>query len=301
MPLLQPGQTRIGSGGPEDKGSDLYVRAPVPGGQTVIEGGVTALGGQVIVENDAGLPTVVLATLPTAATGARGQVDIFAVDNEVDDNQVAYMRLRGFTGGDVDICRADLPGGPVPFINSDGTTKDTTIGYNFAPFANVNVVGAAGTGLVYDTANHRPILKRISTGEEAFVGAGPFGTTAPDPIDAPFVAAKSTNLLIDLQLFVNVDGGTGATVGASDCVVFTVEDLTGGQGTVARACVKPFTMPVAPTGASYELHTTVVVPVTQGVSYEVRWNFLAPSGALVLGPAGQSGVQYDAYDIQPYA
>jgi hypothetical protein len=299
MPLLQPGQTRIGSGN-GGEGSDLYVRAPVPGAQVVIPGGVTAEGGALIVENAAGVETVRAFTLPTPTTGARGGIDITAVDNEVDDNVIAYMRLRGFTGGDVDICRADLPGGPVPFISSDGTTKDTTLGYNFAPFANVKVVGALGTGLVYDTVNRRPILSVVSTGEEAFVAAGPYGTTAPDPIDAPFIPPRSGNLLIDCQLFVNVDGATGATVGASDCVIFTVEDLTGGQGTIARGCVKPFTMPVGPTGSDYVLHTTLVAPVVGGQTYEVRWNFLAPSGALVLGPAAQSGVEYTAYDIQPY-
>lgn len=137
------------------------------------------------IKNAAGEVTVAAFTLPTPTTGARGAIDIFAVDNEVDDNQIAYMRLRGYDGGDVDICRADLPGGPVPFINSDGATKDTTIGYNFAPFAKVNVVGAEGAGRIYDTKNF-PVMPLGVTSEETVLSGDPGGATISTPYTAPW-------------------------------------------------------------------------------------------------------------------
>jgi hypothetical protein len=296
MPLLQPGQTKYGTG------NDIYLRAPDGNTPVVVNGALEAE--RLSVVNDDGTSTVNIFTLPNASTGARGGIDIYAVDNEFDDNQVAYMRLRGFTGGDLNIARADLPGGPVPFITSSGATKDTILGYDFAPFADVLVKGALGTGLVYDTVNHVPFLKAVVGGpgapqNEAF-GAGPFSTTAPNVIGSPFTAAKTTNLLIDVEVIVDVDGATGATVGASDCIIITVDDLTGGQGTIGRSVLKPFTMPVAPGGSDYVLHTTLFAPVMVGETYEVSFNFVAPAGGLVLGSAS-SGIQYAAYDIRNLA
>jgi hypothetical protein len=307
MPLLQPGQTRIGSGGAGDAGSDLYIRNP--DGATVIVDGTLGVGALQAV-NDAGITTVAITTLPTPADGARGQVDIYATDNEVDDNQIASLRIRGGTLGNLDLCRRDLLlpvplNGPVPFVQSDGATKDTILGYNFTPYANVKVVGAAGTGLVYDTVNHAPILKAVVGGpgapqNEAF-GPGPFNTTVPDVIGAPFVATKTTNLLIDVQVLVDVDGTTAATVGLSDCVIITVEDMTGGQGIIGRAVIKPFNMPNSSVGGSdYVIHETLFASVVAGETYQVNWQFIAPTGGLVLGGAS-SGVQYVAYDIQPLA